>query len=116
MLAFVRSASQEAGFPCHQIKQIEIACEEVLVNIIHYAHTEGLELDCESSPGRVLITIADQGIPFNPLAFREEVDTGASLDERKVGGLGVYLAKQLMDQISYSRENESNILTLIKND
>ena len=61
----------------------------------------------------MLFTISDSGIPFDPTQ-QPEADVSLSVDEREIGGLGIYLVRQLMDRIVYKREDEKNILTLTK--
>ena len=94
---------------------IELACEEILVNIINYAYAEhegDIEVICKSDGERIfLIEILDAGIPFNVLES-EAPDLDASLMDRKIGGLGIFFVKQLIDEINYLRVDNNNVLTL----
>jgi serine/threonine-protein kinase RsbW len=114
-MEFVVSFAEESGFSPGRIMEIELALEEILVNIIHYAYPKGegdMEIACV--PGgrdRFVMVIADKGIPFNIIQVADP-DVCASVDERKVGGLGIYFAKKLVDNILYSREDGKNILQL----
>ncbi|HEX3030478.1 MAG TPA: ATP-binding protein [Clostridia bacterium] len=98
--------------------QIRLVCEEIIVNVINYAYPgstgnvrvsysipeEGKELE---------IVVCDSGIPFDPLA-KDDPDINLPLNERKIGGLGIFMVRQSMDEVSYKRENGMNILTLKK--
>lgn len=119
MLGFIRDAAVEAGCGVEELKQIELASEEALVNIIHYAYQqqgEGkIEIVCLSPcSGTITVTFRDHGVAFNPLEGAGEVDPSLPLEQRPVGGLGVYLMRQLMDQVVYRREKGANVLQLTK--
>lgn len=115
---FVSSCAREQGFSSKRVSEIELALEEILVNIFNYAYKESgrdgtVEITCKLVDTQsFVIEIADSGIPFNILSVREP-DTNAQIDERPIGGLGVFFVKQLMDDIQYRREAEKNILTLV---
>ncbi len=104
------------GFSLKKISEIELAVEEALVNIFHYAYQEtgkDVEVVCQGdSQDRLIIEIIDQGVPFNPL-LKDDPDLTLDMSERKIGGLGVYLIKTLMDEVYYKREGDNNILTLV---
>ena len=100
------------------INQIRLSCEEVLVNVISYAYqdTAGyVEITCEISKdkGEVFIQFVDEGMPYNPL-LNTDPDIDAPIEDRSIGGLGVYLYKTIMDKVTYERKDEKNILTFIK--
>ena len=115
---FVSSCAREQGFSEERINEIELALEEVLVNIFNYAYKESsiegnVEITCRLGDAESLvIEIADSGLPFDILAVREP-DVTAEIDERPIGGLGVFFVKRLMDDVKYRREAERNILTLM---
>lgn len=115
---FVSSCAREEGFSSERVSEIELALEEILVNIFNYAYKESgldgtVEITCKlANTKSFVIEITDSGIPFNILSVREP-DTTAQIDERPIGGLGVFFVKQLMDDIQYRREAEKNILTLV---
>lgn len=101
--------------------QLNVTVEELFVNIAHYAYPEGkgyadIELFFEegkSGNKQIRITFTDNGIPFNPLEHSDpDISLSASL--RPVGGLGIYIARKSMDDLSYRYENGCNILTIIK--
>jgi len=97
---------------------IELAVEETVVNIINYAYPPdspgNIQLSCQfSHKHELILTIVDSGVAYNPLS-REDPDTEAGIDERGIGGLGVFLTIQMMDDVCYKNENGKNILTLVK--
>lgn len=99
--------------------KIELAVEEIFVNIAHYAY-EGkngqvkVRTKVLENPKRLCIEFIDGGIQFNPL---EKPDPNISLkaEDREIGGLGIFLTKKFMDKIEYRYENGNNILTIEKN-
>jgi serine/threonine-protein kinase RsbW len=113
MLAFIGEQAKETGFHAGIISQIELACEEALVNIISYGYPEyrgNIEIMCFNLDTKgIKIIIKDHGIPFNPLSVGKK-STGVSSN----GGYGVFFILKLMDEVSYSREDNCNILSLIK--
>lgn len=105
-------ADEEAQF------KIRLSIEEAVENIVNYAYGDGsgyLEAGTEKSPEGVMLTITlkDAGKPFNPLD-KDDPDISLSAEERKIGGLGIFLCKKLMDNISYKYEDGCNVLTMQK--
>ena len=104
--------------PARALYQIEVAIEEILVNIGSYAglsDDDVVEIRCEvlDDPLRAVIQFLDEGIPFNPLA-REDPDTSPEALEERVGGLGIFMVKQMMDDVSYAYEDGKNTLTIVR--
>lgn len=99
------------------LSQVKLAVEELVTNVIMYAYGEEkgqdiqIEMECRGS--RLQITVIDSGIPFNPLENKDP-DLSLSVEERPIGGLGIFLVKQLMTELSYKRMGGKNILTMIK--
>ncbi len=97
---------------------MELASEEVFVNIINHGYREGpgkIEIAVEIFPkSRAEIEIKDSAPPFDPLKKRKKVELDAPMEEREEGGLGIYFVKQFMDEVRYRREGNYNILTLVK--
>jgi len=98
--------------------KIRLSIEEAVENVVRYAYEGGMgwiEVGTELDPEGVMLTIElkDAGVPFNPLE-KEDPDVTLSAEEREIGGLGIFLCKQLMDHISYRYENGCNILTMSK--
>ena len=103
------------GFEGGKISKIELAAEEALVNIFHYAYPErpgDVEMICQVDRGRFIIEIIDSGIPFDVTAMPDP-DVTAGIEERELGGLGIFLIRRMMDEVRYRREDNRNILTLI---
>lgn len=99
--------------------QIEVAVEEIFVNIAHYAYpdTDGMAVIRFGFDGKAniaTICFLDSGTPYNPLV-REEPDTTLSAEERSIGGLGIYMVKKTMDSIMYEYKDGNNVLTIQKN-
>lgn len=111
----VTQCAIECGISQHKLMSLELALEEAIVNIIKYASTdpEGTVLiDCSLDGEKFFtITIIDNGPPFDPLQ-RTAPDIKADIDERPVGGLGIFLIKEMTDSVSYRREENRNILTI----
>lgn len=118
LVEFVSKHAEEQGFNSRRVKEIELATEEVLVNIINYAYPErsgDVEVSCRREDGTgFVIEISDNGIPFDPLSLPEPNFSPDILD-RKVGGLGVFFIRKMMDEVLYRREEGSNIIRLIVN-
>ena len=119
VLAFVDERLEAVGCSMKSQMQIDLAVEEIFVNIAKYAYKPEVgraivRVEVVNEPIQVKITFIDHGKPYDPLA-REDPDISLSASERPIGGLGIFMAKQSMDDISYEYKDGSNILTLIKN-
>lgn len=115
-LSFVNEQLQLAECSKKIINQIDLAIEEIFVNIVmHGYQTIKGEIEVHLDIYRDVMTLIfkDRGIPFNPLS-KIDPDITLSLDDRQVGGLGIYLSKKLMDSMEYSFANGQNILTIKK--
>ena len=101
--------------------KIDLAAEEIFVNIAHYAYKEKLPADetgsvsltCSYENELLTMIFRDKGVPFNPLA-RPDPDITLSAEDRSIGGLGIFLTKKYMDKVEYNYQNDENILTLKK--
>jgi serine/threonine-protein kinase RsbW len=115
-IAFVAKRASAEGLPPKRVAEIELAVEEALVNICHYAyrHQAGeVELRCiRDGAQQFRIEIIDAGEPFNILTLPPP-DLTADIDQRPLGGLGVLLIRSLVDKICYCREGNRNILQLV---
>ena len=92
--------------------KIRLAVEEAVENIVQYAYPNGqgwINITTDILENNLVITLQDGGIPFNPLD-KEDPDLTISADERQIGGLGIFLCKQLMDDVSYTYSNKQNTL------
>jgi len=111
------------GVPEELSMPINLALEEIVTNVMLYAYpgkSGQVLVECnkavsdQPSAIRLIFTITDSGIPFDPTK-KEEVDTTLSAEERPIGGLGIHLVRQIMDEVSYERVEDKNVLTLVKN-
>lgn len=117
--AFVNEQLEALECPVKAMMQIDIAIDELFGNIAHYAYhpeigSATVRVEVAEEPLAVIITFIDHGIPYDPLAA-EDPDTTLSAEERSVGGLGVYMVKKSMDEITYEYKNGQNILKIKKN-
>ena len=117
--AFVEEHLSDTGCSMKAQMQIGVAVEEIFVNIAHYAYAPDkgkatVRVEVSEDPVAVTITFVDHGIPYDPLA-KEDPDVELAAEDRPVGGLGIFMTKQLMDDVSYEYRDGQNILTLIKN-
>ena len=118
VLAFVDQQMEEAGCAMKLMAQVDMAVEEIFVNIARYAYHPAVgeaSVRCEAGgdPFQVIVGFADQGRPYNPLE-REDPDVTLDAEQRQIGGLGIFMAKKLMDDIQYEFRDGQNILTLRK--
>ena len=98
------------------IMQMTVAVEEIFVNIANYAYygkPGKARLTVSTDEGSVILRFFDHGMPFDPLS-KNDPDISLSAEERKIGGLGIYMVRKSMDEVKYKYENEMNILTLMK--
>lgn len=118
MLLFILGLAWQVGFKPGALGQIELASEEAIVNVIEHAYQERggeIKISVQAEPKKgIIITLADQGEPFDPLSAAEPADLSSSLEEREVGGLGIHFIRKCLDEVSYRHEDGWNILTLIK--
>lgn len=115
---FVGEVARQVGFSDKEIYSIQLAADEASSNIIEHAY-EGvndgkIEIDCDMFDGGIKIVMRDRGKSFNPSSVPEP-NVKADLSERKIGGLGMYLMRKLMDEVTYESSAENgNILTMVK--
>ena len=118
VIALTEAELEKAECPMKAVMQITVAIEEIFVNIARYAYPEGkgevrLSIAFDSSEQKITFCMKDGGIPFNPLE-KPDPDVTLSAEERKIGGLGIYMMKKTMDDVSYAYEKGENILTMTK--
>ena len=89
-----------------------------MTNVVLYAYPEGQTGEADIlttvADGVMTIVISDSGVPFDPTKDAKEADITLSAEERPIGGLGVFLVKEIMDTVSYQRTDGKNVLTLTK--
>ena len=110
-----------SSFDCSKksIMQLGVIVEEIFVNIASYAYPEQVgdvqvQIEVSQSPTAITLTFIDGGIKYNPLEVADP-DLELSVEERGIGGLGIYLVKKMVEKISYNYTDEKNILSITKN-
>ena len=116
---FVNEQLEALDCPMKAQMQIDIAIDELFGNIAHYAYNPEIgkatvRVEVIEDPLAVTITFIDNGVPYDPLA-KADPDTTLSAEERKIGGLGIYMVKKSMDEIAYEYKDGQNILKIKKN-
>lgn len=116
--AFVDEQLAQLNCPLKAQMQIDIAIDELFGNIAHYAYNPEVgpatvRVEIVEDPLSVVVSFIDKGIPYDPLS-REDPDVELSLEEREIGGLGIYMVKKSMDEISYEYKDGQNILRIKK--
>ena len=108
---FVNAQLELTDCPIRAQMQIDIAIDELFGNIAHYAYNPEVgnatvRVEVSEDPLAVIVTFIDNGIPYDPLR-KDDPDITLSAEEREIGGLGIYLVKKSMDEISYEYKNGS---------
>lgn len=96
--------------------ELELICEEIFINICSYAYGDNVgtaEIEVGTFSDSIVIKFIDGGKEFNPLE-KADPDINAPLEERNIGGLGIFMTKKLSDKLSYERYDGKNILTIVK--
>ncbi len=108
--------ADEHAVPVAARRSGNVVFDELITNVISYAFDDEeehcIEVRVELTEHRLVITISDDGSPFNPLQV-DPPDTALSINERGTGGLGVHLVRNMMDEVSYSRRTDRNVVTLV---
>lgn len=114
---FVKKISSELNFSDTDAQNLKLAIEEAVVNVINYAYPAGeqgdIAIEATSTATVLKFKIIDNGVAFAP-TDAPDVDTSLTAEERQIGGLGIFLVRQLMDTINYERIDHKNVLTLTK--
>lgn len=119
VIEFVDEQLEQFDCPMKTQMQVDVAVEELFSNIAHYAYNPGIgsatmRVEVVEDPLAVVITFIDNGIPYDPLA-KADPDITLSAEEREIGGLGIYMVKKTMDDVSYEYKDGQNILRIRKN-
>jgi sigma-B regulation protein RsbU (phosphoserine phosphatase) len=113
----IEAFASEQRLCVKDVRKIQIVLEELLSNIIMYGYDDershDIDVKVEVVETALKMTIVDDGVAFNPLDVASP-DTNLSLEERSIGGLGILLARTMVDKISYKREEHKNVMTLVK--
>ncbi len=118
MTEFVEKTAEQAHLDPSVTMSLTLAIEEAVANIMKYAYPEGevgpIEINATINDGSLSFTIKDSGTPFDPTQVKK-ADITLSAEERKIGGLGIHLIRNIMDTVEYHHSSNQNILTLTKN-
>ena len=115
---FVNEVLEEKECPLKVQMQLDVAIDEIFGNIAYYAYGKGsgnstIQIEMEDNPPKITLTFIDQGIPYNPLENKDP-DITLDIEDREIGGLGIFLVKKTMDELSYEYADGQNILTMKK--
>ena len=119
VIRFIDEQLEAVDCPIKEQMKIDVAVEEIFVNIASYAYAPKtgiaeIQVEFEENPRAVVITFIDSGVPYDPLE-KADPDVSLSLQERQVGGLGIFMVKKSMDGMTYQYKNGQNILNIRKN-
>ncbi len=115
---FLVGMLERAACPMRAQTQLCIALDELMSNVARYAYVRSkgditLSVEILDDPRRVVVTLTDSGIPYDPLQ-KEDPDVSLSADERGIGGLGIFIVKRSMDELSYEYKDGKNVVTIVK--
>ena len=113
---FVEEIGNREDWPYELVFRVNLVLEELGLNIIDYAHDEGVhefDICLTSEEDAIKIEVVDDGKPFDPLNDAPQPDIASDLEDRRVGGLGLHLVRTTMDDMSYRRDQGKNHLTLV---
>ncbi len=117
LVIFLEVLEEEWDLPQGLVPSINLALEEALTNIIFYAYEKGskskITVDFRLKDTEMTIVLTDAGKPYDPTQ-KEDPDINLSAEDRPIGGLGIFLIKQIMNKVTYRRVNNKNQLTLVK--
>ena len=118
VLDFIGSHLEAADCPMKSKMQLDLAVEEIFINIANYAYAPEIgkatvRVEVSNDPVAVTITFVDRGVPYDPLK-KEDPDVTLSAEDRQIGGLGIFLTKKIMDDVSYEYKDGQNVLMLKK--
>lgn len=116
--AFLEEVSEQWGLKMKVAMNINLVLEEIVTNIIFYGYKEtdrhSISIDLFNEELGIAIIVTDDADPFNMLLKKEYEDVDKNAEDREIGGLGIHFVKSLMDEVSYERNNDQNILKLFK--
>ena len=118
-LARITAAVEDLGerddWPPDLVFKVNLVLDELWVNVVNYSGATGdVEVSLDVDAEEVRLEIADDGRPFDPLTEISEPDINAPLEDRPIGGLGIFLVREMMDELHYKRENGKNRLAMVK--
>jgi len=114
--AAIEDFALEADWPLDLAFKVNLALEEIVINVMNYGHDDGLheiDITLTTEEDSLTIEIVDDGRPFDPLHDAPIPDVNAELEDRNIGGLGIHFVRKMMDDVRYRREEGKNHLTLV---
>ena len=120
LFPFISEIGEKLSIDDSTLNSINLAIEEAAVNSIMYAYSDGekgnvkLKAEWTEDKKTLKFILQDSGVAFNPLTM-PDADTSLDVEERPIGGLGIFLVKQIMDNVEYQRNGDKNVLTMTKN-
>lgn len=118
---FIDELSEQLNLSSEVSFNLNLVVEEAITNVIMYAYPNDndkpIELMVSTTDDglRLMLRLTDKGIPFDPTKEAPEADVTSDVEDRPIGGLGIFLIKQMMDNVNYKYENGCNILIMTKN-
>lgn len=109
---FISCWAEENGIPVKLAMKINICSDEIVSNVVFYSGATYFEIICDKQNAIVSISFVDDGKAFDPLTETKDPDITASVEEREIGGLGIFMVKKMMNEVCYNRVDNKNILTL----
>lgn len=109
---FISTWAEEKSVDTKYSNKLAVCTDELVSNVIFYGGATTLEVSCEKREDEILLTFTDNGKAFNPLTQAKEPDITVSVEEREIGGLGIFMVKKLMDVVTYKRVYERNVLSM----
>ena len=114
---FIEEIGEELGLDMELLMNLNLVMEEMVSNVIFYAYPEGktadIELVAESNGKELTFMLSDQGKEFDPTA-KEDADPDVDPMDREIGGMGIFIVKNIMNQVTYQRLEGKNLLTMKK--
>jgi anti-sigma regulatory factor (Ser/Thr protein kinase) len=118
LAAFIDEVAEECNIDMALTMSLNLAMEEAVVNVMNYAYPAGtvgdVDIDAVFDNGTLTFVLSDSGTPFDPTQANDP-DLTLQAEDRPIGGLGIFLVRQIMDQVEYHYRDGKNILTLSKN-
>lgn len=116
MVERIEAFGEEDGWPSDLIFKVTLVIDELVQNVLDYAYDDNrphANVVLTSTEREISVEIIDDGKPFDPLTDAPAPDLASDVENRRVGGLGVHFTRTLMDEISYSRDSDRNILRIV---
>ena len=114
----IEAHGESGGWPVKWILNLNLSLDELITNIVSYGYQDSdeheIRVTLTEQNGSLVVVLEDDGIAFDPFTAAPAPDLEASVEERRIGGLGVYFVKTLMDEATYQRLDSHNRITLIQ--